>query len=83
MSASSKLLLRLPKALHDAVKAKALAAQISVNSLLERYIERRVAESASERVSELVREFAHKECAEHFIGLLLFGSRARGDGHDK
>lgn len=78
----SKILLRLPKPLHDAVKERALAEKTSMNSLLERYIAQGVIQPMpQETYAEVVRT-AHETFKEHFVGLLLYGSKARGDAHD-
>ena len=82
MAHSSKILLRLPKALHDAVKARAASAKLSVNSLLERYIAQGVADPVPQDLFSRVIEDARREFAGGFVGLLLFGSQARGDVHD-
>ena len=77
MSTQSKILLRLPKALHDEVKARARSAQLSVNSLLERYIAQGVRGTVEHNaVSEII-DLAQGEFSDDFIGLLLFGSQAR------
>jgi predicted nucleotidyltransferase len=82
MAACSRILLRLPKTLHDAVKARAEAAQVSINTLLERYIAQGIAEQVDNAAATIVIEQARREFGEHCKGLLLFGSRARGDSHD-
>jgi predicted nucleotidyltransferase len=82
MPALSKILLRLPKDLHDAVKVRAAEADLSVNALLERYIAQGVTSSLNDDVSEKIINQAQKEFGSNCIGLLLFGSRARGDAHD-
>lgn len=82
MSSHSKILLRLPKALHDAVKMRAAAAQVSINKLLERYIARGIADQVDNDAATLVIDEARRDFGDSFKGLLLFGSRARGDSHD-
>ena len=82
MASDSKILLRLPKTLHDAVKARAAAAQVSINTLLERYIAQGVTGQVENDIATLIIEQARREFGDHLKGLLLFGSRARGDSHD-
>lgn len=82
MSQTSKVLLRLPRALHDAVKERAAAAKLSVNSLLERYIAQGVAEPIGKDLTAEVLQEAERTLGGNVVGLLLFGSQARGDTHD-
>lgn len=82
MGAQSKILLRLPKTLHDAVKARARSAHLSVNSLLERLIAQGLQGSIDRDVVSEIITIAEQEFSGSFIGLLLFGSQARGDAHD-
>jgi len=82
MTDSQKILLRLPKPLHEAVKARAAAAKVSINSLLERYISQGVANQIDRDESTLIVNKARRDFGTAFKGLLLFGSRARGDAHD-
>ncbi len=82
MSNQSKILLRLPKALHDEVKARARSAQLSVNSLLERYIAQGVQGAVEHNLVSEIIDLARGDLSDDFIGLLLFGSQARGDAHD-
>jgi len=82
MAQGRKILLRIPSYLHDAVKARAESAQISVNTLLERYISRGLKAGQDEFAGSRILNLAKREFGERFLGLLLFGSRARGDAHD-
>lgn len=82
MSNQSRILLRLAKPLHDEIKARARLAQLSVNSLLERYIVQGVMGSVEQNITSEIIDSAKREFSDDFIGLLLFGSKARGDAHD-
>ncbi len=82
MADKKKILLRLPAHLHDAVRARAKVMNVSINSLLERYITRGVQGAYNEHAYSEIVEIAQQEFGPKFLGLLLFGSRARGDAHD-
>ena len=82
MEEDRKILLRIPASLHEQIKARAKAAKISINSLLQRYIEQgALGVTAVSGTDEIIRA-ADAQFGSNFIGLLLFGSRARGDAHD-
>jgi hypothetical protein len=82
MSQQSRILLRLPKSLHDEVKARASAAGLSVNALLERLIAQGLSAPVESDVTGAIVQRAQREYGKNCIGLLLFGSQARGDTHD-
>jgi len=82
MTGSRKILLRLPADLHDAVKARARHARISINSLLEQYIARGIQSAGDELAESHIVKDAKREFGSKLLGVLLFGSRARGDVHD-
>jgi hypothetical protein len=78
----SRILLRLTKPLHDAVKARAAQEGLSINSLLESLISQGISNPLANNITESIIERARREYGKHFTGLLLFGSQARGDQHD-
>jgi hypothetical protein len=82
MISKKRILLRLPAPLHDAVKARAQSENISINCLLERYIAHGIDGARSPDMASGIMNLAKQELGASFIGLLLFGSRARGDTHD-
>jgi predicted nucleotidyltransferase len=59
-----------------------LASRVSINSLLERYISQGIANKIEHDASSWIISQARRDFGEAFKGLLLFGSRARGDAHD-
>jgi hypothetical protein len=77
-----RILLRIPSQLHDAVKARAESAQISMNALLEHLIARGLQAGHDDFTGSEILDLAKREFGAKFLGLLLFGSRARGDVHD-
>jgi predicted nucleotidyltransferase len=83
MTNKRRVLLRLSPHLHDAVKARAESAHTSINTLLERYIARGLTGTSDDAAhySEVI-NLAKREFGSKLIGLLLFGSQARGDVHD-
>jgi hypothetical protein len=82
MSPKRRILLRLPARLHDAVKSRAEATQSSINSLLESYIARGLQGAYNDLAETQIISFARRDFGTSFLGLLLFGSQARGDAHD-
>jgi hypothetical protein len=78
----SRILLRLTKPLHDAVRARAAQEGLSINSLLERLVSQGISTPLANTITESIIERARREYGKHFTGLLLFGSQARGDQHD-
>lgn len=78
----SRILLRVAKPLHDAIKARAAQEGLSINSLLESLISQGISNPLANKVTESIIQRARHEYGEQFIGLLLFGSQARGDQHD-
>jgi hypothetical protein len=79
----SRILLRLTKPLHTAVKARALQEGISVNSLLEQIISEGISHPLANNITKTIIQRAQDEYHKKVIGLLLFGSQARGDSHDR
>ena len=79
----SRILLRLTKPLHDAVKARAAREGLSVNSLLGRIISQGIAHPLADGITESIIQRARHEYGNQVIGLLLFGSQARGDQHER
>jgi len=82
MQKASKILLRIPEALHTAVKARAAKLGVSVNTFIERLIEHGLHGDGASEVETFVLNKALETYGDAFVGLLLFGSRARGDAHD-
>ena len=82
MPETSKVLLRLPEELHSRVKALAARRSMSVNALLVDAIERGLSLAATDTVENRVVKKAREDFQDALIGVLLFGSRARGDAHD-
>ena len=78
----SRILLRLTKPLHEAVKARAAQEGLSINSLLESLISQGLSNPLANNITESIIQRAGREYEKQFIGLLLFGSQARGDQHD-
>ena len=77
-----RILLRLPANLHEQAKDRARAAGISLNRFLERCVARGLASAVPDDAVGAIIEAAQKEYDGGFLGLLLFGSQARGDVHD-
>lgn len=73
------VLFRLPGGLHAQVKERARALGISVNTLLERFVAEGLRrDSMSDDVREVIGG-AKARLGDKYLGLVLFGSRARGD----
>jgi hypothetical protein len=82
MTKSSKILLRIPEALHTRIKARAAKLGVSVNTFIERTLERGLLGDSTAEIETTIINTAVKTYGDDFLGLLLFGSRARGDAHD-
>lgn len=82
MKKASKILLRIPSSTHALVKARAAAQRTSVNTLIERLIEQGLRGDGTSELETRVITSARQAYGDAFLGLLLFGSRARGDAHD-
>lgn len=76
-----RILLRLPEALHQMVKARATEGNSSVNSVLVQAIQQGLSMGDVGKVEPLIIKKATSEFGDAFVGLLLFGSRARGDAY--
>ncbi|MFN4896824.1 MAG: toxin-antitoxin system HicB family antitoxin [Pseudomonadota bacterium] len=79
---SSRILLRLPPELHQRAKERARELNVSLNSTLIRAIERGLSHAPAEQVEHTIITKATRQFGQAFIGLLLYGSRARGDAYD-
>lgn len=77
-----RILLRLPAALHQRVKSKARELNTSVNSVLVQAIENGISSSGLEGNETRIIEKAKSQFGSAFVGLLLYGSKARGDAYD-
>lgn len=82
MTMDSRILLRLPSSLHRLVKAQAAQLSVSVNSFLERLIQQGLEGDGDKQMEALIINKASEMYGDDFVGLLLFGSQARGDAHD-
>ena len=82
MSETAKVLLRLPEGLHSRVKTIAAARGMSINALLVDAIERGLSSSVEDTVQAGVVRKAKEDFQDALVGVLLFGSKARGDAHD-
>jgi len=78
----ARILLRLPAALHHLVQAKAQMLNASVNSVLVQAIEHGLSIGNVEKVEPLIIKMAGEQFGQAFIGLLMYGSRARGDAYE-
>lgn len=78
MSDERRILLRIPADLHHAVKVRAEEAGVSVNTMIERLLHAGLRLDPTE---SLIVETARRRYGTDFLGLILFGSRARGDTH--
>jgi len=77
-----RILLRIPAALHRVVKARAKESNASINSVLVQAIHQGLSMGDVRNVEPLIIKRATSEFGDAFVGLLLFGSRARGDAHE-
>lgn len=77
-----RILLRLSPNLHEQAKERARAARVSLNTFLERCVAQGLADSVPEDAVGVIIQAAQKAYGGGFLGLLLFGSQARGDVHD-
>ena len=77
-----RILLRLPPALHQVVKAKAQERNTSVNSVLVQAIQDGLSSGGIEGSESRIIEMAKSQFGSSFVGLLLYGSKARGDAYD-
>jgi hypothetical protein len=75
-------LLRLPAALHQRIKARADELRLSPNSTMVHVLERGLTSSGVEQLEPLIVSMAKSQFGDAFIGLLLYGSRARGDVYE-
>lgn len=82
-SPSGKFVLRIPPSLHLALKKTARLRELSLNDLCIDLLSSSLI-SLNESVGEFLPlvELIKKELGDAFLGLVLFGSKARGDYHD-
>ena len=81
---SGKFVLRLPSDLHKTIKDRAFQEGVSLNDICLQFIEAGLLSfSPVSRLHQQVQENAKRLYGDRFIGLLLFGSQARGEAHDK
>jgi hypothetical protein len=78
----ARVLLRLPANLYQLVKAKAAELNTSINSVLTQAIERGLSTGDLQGSQPLIISMAKQQFGEAFLGLLLYGSRARGDAYE-
>lgn len=78
----TRVLLRLPSTLHQLVKTKAAELNTSVNSVLIQAIERGLSTGDLQGSQPQIISSAERQFGEAFLGLLLYGSRARGDAYE-
>jgi predicted nucleotidyltransferase len=79
---ATRLLLRLPPDLYRRVKARAEQSDESINSVLVQAIEHGLLACKMELVQSLIIRKARAQLGQDFVGLLIYGSRARGDFYD-
>jgi hypothetical protein len=77
-----RILLRLPASLHHLVQVKAKELDSSVNSVLVQAIQNGLSIGEVEKIMPRVIETARAQFGAAFLGLLLYGSRARGDAYE-
>jgi hypothetical protein len=70
---NTRVLLRLPLALHQLVKAKAAELKTSVNSVLIQAIERGLLTGDIQGSLTQIISIAERQFGEAFLGLLLYG----------
>ncbi len=77
----SRILVRLPRLLHDALKLEAAKAGISLNELCVQALERRLRDVGARRPihEPLVEAILKSSLAPKLEAIILFGSQARGD----
>jgi predicted nucleotidyltransferase len=78
----ARILLRLPLALQDVVRRKARERNASVNAMLVEAIQKGVTAPEVEGDEARIIEMAKSQFGSSFVGLLLYGSKARGDAYD-
>jgi predicted nucleotidyltransferase len=78
----ARILLRRPVALQDLIRLKARERNTSINSMLVEAIQKGVTASGVEGYEGRIIELAKSEFGSCFVGLLLYGSKARGDAYD-
>jgi predicted nucleotidyltransferase len=79
---AARLLLRLPTDLYRRVKVRAEQSGDSINSVIVQTIEQGLLAGKTELMQSLVVHKAQAQFGEDFVGLLIYGSRARGDSYD-
>jgi len=78
----TRLLLRLPSALHRRVKARASETGSSLNSVIVEAIDNGLSKGRLEALTPSIIKHAKSQFGDAFLGLLLYGSRARGDAYE-
>lgn len=81
MEQTTRLLLRLPTELHQRAKAQALRRKLSLNSVLVEAIKRGLASGEVEELAPHIIKMAQAQFGAALLGLMLYGSRARGDAY--
>lgn len=79
----SRILLRLTSNIHAKLKARATERGRSINSLIEQYVIQGLNSGVDHETWEALKKEAKRLYKKNLIGLLLFGSQARGDVHDQ
>lgn len=80
---SGRFVLRLDPALHEGARREAAHRGISLNAFCSQVIQSALTGSAEyDKVFSEVIELSAKEYGSSFVGLVLFGSRARGDASE-
>lgn len=77
----ARILLRLPTSLHRSVKGRAAQTGVSVNAVLVQAIEDGLSMGPEHQWVPVILETAKAQLGEKFLGLLLYGSKARGDAY--
>ena len=78
----TRLLLRLPSDLYQRIKARAEQSDASINSVIIQAIEQGLLAGKTDLIQSLIIQKAKSQFGTDFIGLLIYGSRARGDSYD-
>ena len=80
---SGRFVLRVSPALHRELRSRATALGCSLNNLCQRLLSEGLLENGEFKSDyEAIVNKAQGQFGDQFIGLVLFGSQARGDSHD-
>lgn len=77
-----RVLLRLPATLHRLVKGRAQQINASLNTVMVQAIEKGLREPGLGELEPRIISMAKAQFGKTFVGLLLYGSRARGDAYE-